>query len=301
MNFLKNFFTTIFIIILFPSLLALSFAVILNTTILDADFMISTLSSIDISFLLDNILEKEIPTEIPKEVRTMFAGQIRTLLENQLKTIVVPTYNYLLGESETLETVISLAGAKKALKPVILQYMLASQPEKYHPLIKKEYETYWKEFSSEIPDTIDLHKLIEDKNVFETIERIREILSIFKQVVLLLITASIILILLIMLIQRNLRSLLHIGGILFLLLGLIIFPLSLLFDYLMSADFFGKEIPVFIYSTLFSLISGITSNIRLIGIVYLIGGVFCLIISFILKRNKNKRTPRENEPDSNTE
>lgn len=292
---MKGFFTVFFIILLFPCLVTLTGTLVINTTILDSDFMLTTLSSFDFSPLLEEVIKNQIEGDIPRGIREELSIKIKGLLEKRLKSVVEPFYDYILGKSEDLKVIISIKSLKEELKPILLEFLLNSQPKENHQYIKKEFDNYWKEFSSELPDNLDIGQLLKTNEAYETIENVKEVISIFRQITNILIASSIILGILIILVQRNLKNLLIIFGVIFSLLGLLFIPASLYSNYtglfeLFSHEIYGNDIPQFAYIAAETFFIALAGKVQLFGISYLAAGASCIVVGVIIGKSKKEKS-----------
>lgn len=294
---MKGFFTGFFIFLLFPCLVTLTGTLVINTTILDSDFMLTTLSSFDFSPLLEEVMKDQIKGDIPKEIMEELSIKIKGLLEKRLKSVIEAFYDYLLGKSGDIKVIISIKSLKEELKPMLLEFLLESQPKENHRYIKKEFDKYWKEFSSELPDNLDIGQLLKTNKAYETIENVKEVISIFRQIMNILIAVSIILGLLIILVQRNLKNLLIIFGVIFSLLGLLFIPAGLYSNYTGLFERFaheinGNEIPQFAYIAAETFFKALAGKVQVFGISYLAAGASCIVGAVIVGRSEKEKSQK---------
>jgi hypothetical protein len=289
MYFIRRLIEGCFIPIIFLSLLLLSLALIVQMTFLDAGFMIRTLNSVDITPFIESAIEQTFDIRIPKEVRKDFAEKIKALIKDKLEQVIVPIYDYLLGKSESLHAVVPLDTLKKDFKPVLLDYLLKSQPEEYKEKIKKEYETFWNEISSGIPDTIDVNRIIEQNKAAGVIADARRVIAMSGRAILILIIISIFCMIAIILARQHPLIVLLIFGIEFLLLGLIFFISSTASASIDKFKFITTQIPDFFKAVLFDVLQAVSIKVRILGIIYAAGGICCIVLPRLLLKKRRKQ------------
>ena len=114
------------------------------------------------------------------------------------------------------------------------------------------------------------------------------------------IAASIILGLLIILVQRNLKNLLIIFGVILTLLGLLFVPAGLYSNYtglfeLFAHEIAGGDIPQFAYTAAETFLIALAGKVQVFGISYLVAGVSCIVGGVIVERAEKEKRSQENQ------
>ena len=122
MKFLRGLGTSILSLLLFLSLTVFSIAFLLQSTALNPDFIVEQVDRIDVSELAHEITEEMITEDLPDEalflqdaIYDIIEGQ-EPWLEEQLHYIIHTAYDFLLGETDTLEITIRLDSVKEDLR-----------------------------------------------------------------------------------------------------------------------------------------------------------------------------------------
>ncbi len=107
MKFLKGLALTLLSFLLFLSLSIFSLAFLLNSTILSPDFITSELDRLEISPLVEEIINEQMPAEeFPEELSAALINTITKLepvVKEQVNAAIYSTYDYLLGKQENPE------------------------------------------------------------------------------------------------------------------------------------------------------------------------------------------------------
>ena len=160
MKVLKGFLVSILSLLLFLSLFIFGTAFMLKSTLLNPDFIISEVDKIDISSLVHEITEEQIGDQVPEDMLFIKEAVYEVItdqepwLKEQLNTAIYTGYDYLLGESDRLEIVISLETPKENLRDSLWQTFREQLPIWLPALIEDELKPYLKEHIHELADQI---------------------------------------------------------------------------------------------------------------------------------------------------
>ena len=111
-------------VLLFLSLSLFGIAFAINRTVLNPDFLVSELDTLDVPSLAEDVLKEQIPEEvrgiIPPELIDEVLDDVVTALEpwvrEQASVAIYAGYDYLLGKSENLSLVIDVEPVKEQAK-----------------------------------------------------------------------------------------------------------------------------------------------------------------------------------------
>jgi len=134
MNVLKGFGLGILSFLLFLSLSVFGIAFMLNSTLLNPDFVTSEVDKIDVSALVIEMAEEQIGEQLPEEaffLKEALYGVVsdqEPWLKEQLNAAIYTGYDFFLGKSERLDMIISLEPLKENLRDSLKEAFLQSLP-----------------------------------------------------------------------------------------------------------------------------------------------------------------------------
>jgi hypothetical protein len=311
-QFLKWTFTCLIGLILFISLILLTVVFAINGTLLNADFIIEALGSIDVAEMIENALLQEmqismpnelkeivsgINSDIPKDIQQSFEKKTRALIEKNLGTPVRSFYNYMLGKTNTFDVVIPFSTVKAEIKVLVYDYLdvfLASQPSEYRQIVKKNVDTWWGMYASQMPSKLNMSTMILDNNGVAVVEEVRTYLQYVQTATIVLIILSLVLIIIIILIHRSFQISLRIPGIVLLITGFILFSINTFTGSIIMKGFFSKKIPDYLLTALSLILSEILKRVQLFSIIAICIGSVLVGVSFFIKV-KEKESPSHGE------
>ena len=302
MKFLKGLALSLLGIILFLSLSVFGLVLALNQTVLNPDFMVSQVNRLDMSSLagefFGDLITEQIPGGQPPQGEAIMAEVVEDTLadlepwiEEQMSIVIHSTYDYLLGESQNLNLVISTDQLKEILKDNLKPALIRSIPELASlppAMIDTAFDEYYQEFSAQIPATIDITEEMIGPEVMTTIEQVREYVSYIQIAYKALIGFMLLLIGLIILIHRQVRGSTRQIGITFLVYGIpgyvgTFFIKNYAMGYLTQlTGQFG--LPASLQAWLPQFVNDILAPMQMFSLGILIGGVVLLVVSFVYKR-----------------
>jgi hypothetical protein len=286
---------------------------VLSNTFLNSDFIASLLDKVDIPALAKEIYTEQLTEEVPPEMEYLVdhLDDVMTELEPWIKeqaTIAAdPIFDYLLGESQSLNVVISLEPVMASLNNTLKEAFLASPPPEYSGLPQSELEQHFDEFFAEFTEMIPTtpegeHQLVLDETLIGTevptqiadglakaedgLEQARQYVGYFQVGYIALIAFILLLILGIVLIYRTVRGSTRQIGITFLVCGIVSFVAFLFAKSMASTQIAKADMPAYLQTWLPQLIKDFLTPLEMYGIGLMAGGVILIIVSFVYKRRQ---------------
>jgi hypothetical protein len=298
MKVLKGFGLVILSFLLFLSLSVFGIAFMINSTLLNPDFVAAEVDKIDISALVIEITEEQIGEQLPEEVLFLKEAFYKVIsdqepwLKEQVNTAIYSGYDYFLGKSEGLNIVISLEPLKANLKDSLWQsfheYLpseLFDQPEDQ---LKSYFDQYYQEIAGQIPSEFTVDESSIPPEAMEQMLLVRQNIHSFQTYYYYLIGFMVILAAGIVLINRNVRGSARGLGIIFLIYGVLEFAGVYLASNLAPTSLPLHDIPLSLQPWLMGIYSDLLVPLQMFSLGALIGGVVLLVVSFVYK-------PREEE------
>ena len=159
-------------LLLFICLAVLGIGLLINTTVLNPDFIVKHVDAMDIEQAAREIIENEDLIELPAEIEfaTPYVydviGDYEPWLKTQAETIIRSSYAYLLGEREDFSISIPLTQVKNTLKPKLWEIVQENLAEviplilqsNLAPVVEQYVEQYVRLVPSSLlpPGTLDL-------------------------------------------------------------------------------------------------------------------------------------------------
>lgn len=154
---------------------SLDLALILKDTILEPGFTISIIEQADLTPLTRELItnmmsEVELPYGLSIEPHLDdIAQQIEPWLKEQAAIAIPPIYDYILGQSQNTDIVISLESVEESLKDILRQDFLASPPPEFaglsHTELEEEFDGIFSEIADDIDPTIDIGAELADSDI----------------------------------------------------------------------------------------------------------------------------------------
>ena len=298
MKFLKGLALSLLSFLLFLSLSIFGLALTLNYTILNPDFVVSTLNRLDISSLAGEFLSQQIHQQIPQgeprlaEVLDDTIADLEPWVKEQASTVTYSSYDYLMGRSQSLSVVISLEPVKESLRDNLREAFFQSLPPELKGLPPAEVERYFDEFyqglTREIPSTFEFNESSLSPEVLARLEQAKQGISYFQLGYKALIGFILLLILGIILINREVKGATRGLGITFLTYGVLEYGGIFAAKYFAGAQLPQLGIPASLQAQLPQLLGDFLAPLEMFSIGIGIAGVVLLIVSFVYK-------PREPE------
>ncbi len=151
MNFLKGLGTFILSFLLFLSLTVFGIAFLLQSTLLNPDFIVDQVDRIDVSDLAHEFTEEMVAEDLPDEALFLQDAVFDVIddqepwLKEQLHYAIYTAYDFFLGETDTLEITIRLDSVKEDLKESIWEALNEQLSTWLPDIIQHELSPYIEE------------------------------------------------------------------------------------------------------------------------------------------------------------
>ena len=281
-------------------------ALTLRNTLLSSDFIVSIVDELDISSLAGEVLREQLAEEIPEETGYMVEyldeslddviTELEPWVKEQVSVAADPIADYLLGESQSLNIVISMEPVMESLRDNLRHAFLQSPPSELAGLpqaeLERRFDEFYQEFSEQMPSTFELDESllgIETQaditealvEVEEVLEQARQYVGYFQLGYKLLIGFMVLLIAGIILINRNVKTTTRGLGTTFLSYGV-----PWLVVTLVSKHFAGRwlapfDIPSSIQEFLPAFINDSLAPMLMLSIGLVVVGIVLITISFV--------------------
>lgn len=296
MNFLKALGATILSFILFLSLGLFSTLFILNSTLLNPDFMVNQVDKLPVSSLIREATEEQFNQQLPEEAwflkETMYTvvSDQEPWIKEQLRAGTYSFYDFLLGKSERLSLVVSMEPLKETLRDSLWQVFqqnipslppeLATAPPE---MLEQYFEEFYQQFSEEIPSVIELDESSIPPEVMAQIIQARQYISYAQTAYYGLIGLMVLLVLGIVLLHRSVKGATRELGITFLIYG------ALEYAGVWATQRFMPslplpDIPLSLQAWLTGFIADLVAPLQILGIGLMAGGAALIIVSIVYPR-----------------
>ena len=294
MKFLKGLVLSLLSFLLFLSLSIFGFAVMLNNTVLNPDFVISELDKLDITSLVKDLVSEQIATQIPPGLEFMAEviddtiADLDPWIREELSKAIYSGYDYFLGKSQSLNLVISLEPVKEKLRDNAWEALLKSPPPELAMLPQAMWEQYfnqfYEEFAGQIPSSFEFNESSLPPEVIATLEQVRQAISYSQLSYSVLIGFMLLLILGILLINRQVRGTTRELGTIFLTYGAFQYAGIFVAKHFAGPQLAQLPIPSQLQAWLPQLVGDFLAPLEMFSLGLLISGVVLLIVSFVYPR-----------------
>lgn len=307
MRFLVGLASSLLSLLLFFSLSTFGLAFMLQRTILNRDFVITELSKLDVSSLVRETIVRQIGQQIAQQLGQQVGQQIpgvgdrvaaaintaihATITEldpwtkKQVNDLVITSYDYLAGQRQNLDLVLSLDTVKYTLSKNLRQTILQTPELAQVPAAMRDpvIEGILQSITGQLPASFDLNQSLSPE-VRTTLAGVRQGVSYFPTLYWGLVGLMLFLILGIILINRNIKVTARSLGSTFLSLGAFEYAGILVTKYLMGAQSPSFGLPPPLQKWLLQFLSNLWAPLEMFCIVVAIAGLGLLIVSFLLRR-----------------
>ena len=284
-------------------------ALTLKNTLLSSDFVASLMDELDIASLAGEFLRERLAEEIPEEVEYLVEYldeslddiliELEPQVKEQISAAADPMVDYLLGESQSLNIVISLEPVMESLRDNVRHAFLQSPPSEFAGLpqgeLERRFDELYQEFSEQVPSTFELDEsllgtetpadiaeaLVE---VEEVLEQARQYVDYFQLGYKLLIVFIVLLIAGIILINRNVKGATRGLGTTFLSCGVPWLVATLVSKYFAGKWLASFDIPSSIQEFLPVLVNDFLAPMLMLSIGLVVVGIVLIIVSIVYKR-----------------
>jgi hypothetical protein len=272
---------------LFIALIILGPACNINSTALNPEFAKTEIEKLNISSTVQQILQETLPSEAAPYFPAINAtiNENRLWINSQMEYSINKFYDYVLGKSGSLDLVISTEQIKQSLSENLRQtYAQLPPSEQGLP-----FEELQRQIIDEIPSVITLNQDNIPSDIWQTLQKIKDISGYIRIAYIGLIGFSLAMIALIILITRARISATLFLGIIFLVSGGVSLSAAIVTQQLVP-DFIPMiDLPSQIQVWVKQLLIDLFSPWIIYGIVVLVIGIFLLVTSILFySRRKQK-------------
>ena len=279
-------------------------ALTLRNTFLNSDFVASVLDELDVSSLAEGFLTGEVIEEIPEEMEYLveymddIVAELEPWAKEQVSITADPVFDYLVGESQSLNVVISLEPVMESLEDTLKEAFLESPPADLSHLPQAELELYFDAYFQELAETISSTFEI-DESLLGTevpaeiaealaeaegaLEQARQYVGYFQLGYKILIGFILLLILGIVLINRQVKGATRGIGIPFLTCGVISYIGIFIAKNLIGKLLMRLDIPAQFQTLLPQLLNDFLSPLQWFSLGLFVAGIALIIVSFVYK------------------
>ncbi len=299
MNVVKGLALSLLGFLLFLSLSAFGVMFMLNSTVLNPDFMVRELDRLDVHSLAREWLDEQIPQfEVPVPYEPYVAkimddtvddtlADLEPWIGREVNAVIYASYDYLMGRSPGLDRVISLEPVRDSLKQNLKETALASLPPELQGLPPDVIQAFLDEanrqIDDQIPQSVELDLRTLDPEVVTALEQARQYIGYFQLIYKFMIGFILLLILGIILIYREVRGSTRSLGITFLTCGVITYLGNLATKYFAGVGMTQLELPIQFRTWLPQLMADLLAPLDIYGIVLAAIGIALLIVFFVYK------------------
>lgn len=290
MSFLKRLAVGVLSFLLFLSLSVFGLALMLNSTILNPDFIVSEVDKLDVYPLAKEQISQQIPQEEPyiAEVLDKTLADLEPWIKAQVRYSIYTSYDYFLGRSRSLSLVISLEPVKDSLKDNLRQAFLQSPPPELTGAspaqLEQAFNEVYQEFSGNIPSTFEFDESSFPAEVRATLGQVRQYVSYFQLGYKALVGFILLLILGIILINRQVRSTTRSLGITFLSFGALEYAGIFVANRFLGTQLIQLDLPPSFQAWLPQFLGDLLAPLEMFSIGVAVAGVVLIIVSIIYKR-----------------
>ncbi len=164
MGVLKGLGSGILSFLLFLSLVIFGIVFMVNSTVLNPDFIVAQVDNLDISTLARDIVDEQLSEDLPeegeflKEAAYMIIDEQEPWLKEQVNNAVYIGYDFLLGKSDRLEITIPLESLKTDFKEnlweTLKKFLKQNASQIPEDLLIPYIEDYYQDLISQIPEQL---------------------------------------------------------------------------------------------------------------------------------------------------
>ncbi|MFC2022345.1 hypothetical protein ACFLTR_03955, partial [Chloroflexota bacterium] len=285
----------------------LDLAATLRDTILSTDFVASLMDELDISSLAAGFLSEQLTEQIPEDMEFLVEhlddaiAELEPTIKEELIAATDPVLDYLLGESQSLNIVISLEPIMENLKDSLREAFLESPPPELAtiPLSMQDqyFEEFYQEFSREMPATFEIDESMIGTEVPANIamalaeaerglEEGRQYVSYFQLGYKALIGFMVLLLLGIILINRQVKDTTRRLGVPLVTYGAMWYAGVLVAKYFAGKQLALPEMPASLQTWITQFSYNVIAPLETFSLCLLIGGVALIVVSFVYKRGQ---------------
>jgi hypothetical protein len=285
--------------LLFVSLSGFGVAFTVSRTVLNPDFVVSRLDTLDVSSLAAEVMTQQVPEEVmailPPELVDDVLDDVLTDLEpwlrDQISGAVYTAYDYFWGRSQSLSLVVDVSSVKDEVGDKIRQALLASLPaglEMIPPAqLEQLFDDFYEQIAGQIPSTLEVNESTLNElspDIMPALMQARRYIGYFQVIYWALVVATALFIMGIILLDRRVRGATRWIGIPCLISGIATYVGTFLIRHLVGGVMAQIDLPAPVQDWWPQFLSDSLAPMRVYGIVLMAVGVALLIVSFVYKR-----------------
>jgi len=293
-------------------------ALTLRNTIFSTDLILSIVDEIDMSYFISEFFVDELAKEIPEDMEYLvyyfdeylieyfdeYVDDViienKSWMKEQINIAADPVLDYLFGESQSLNVVISLEPLTESLRDTLREPFLELPPAELVNLSPRILEQVYDDFFEELAETMPTFKI--DENSFEpevrsditealaeaekALEKARQGISYFKLGYILLIVFILLLIAGIILISRDVRYITRSLGITFVVYGALELVGVLVTRHFTRTFIPMSDLPQSLQVWIPELFGNLLAPLLWFSVGILIVGIALTVVSFVYKRGQ---------------
>jgi hypothetical protein len=278
------------------SLLIFGPALMVNQTVLNADFIADRVDEVDIVELTDEIILEEVPPEAADfmgdaldTVLHLTIGEIEPWLKEQARNVIHVFYDYIEGRNDTLSLIISLETQVAKFRNNLLDAILTSPPAELLGLpaeeIEAQFNVYFDQIDEEIPPAID--ETLLDTEVMEQIEQAKQYVGYFNLGFFLLIAFILLMILLMILVYREVKGSCRQIGFTFLIVGIVSLVGAFVARSIANSQLASSDIPAALQTWAPNVVTDVLTPLGIYAIGLIVVGIALTVVSFVYKRGEH--------------
>ncbi|MFC2041047.1 hypothetical protein ACFLTY_01845 [Chloroflexota bacterium] len=280
----------------------------LKNSFLNTDFVTSVVDELDISSLAAGFIREKLADKIPEEFMKYVSEYMddaitktEPLIKKKMITASGPVLDYMLGESQSLDVVISLEPIKQSLGDNLREAFLKSPPPEFAGVppatLEMAFNTFYGMAATQIPSTFEFDESTLGTEMpaniatavaqsEEVLMQAREYVSYFQLGYKLVIALIVLSALGIILIHHEVKGATRTLGSTFLAFGAFEYASILVGKYFSKTQLPLPEMPASLQAWIPQLFAGFLAPLETLSLGLLIGGVVLIIISIVYGRRQ---------------
>lgn len=286
--------------LLFLSLSGFGLAFTANRTVLNPNFLISQLDTLDVPSLAEEVLREQIPEEVAFIVPAEFIDEVlddviielEPWLREQVNVAIYTGYDYLLGRSDSLSLVIRLEEAKEVVRDKVWQAVLRSPPPIIEglppPLVEQYFDEFYQQISEQMPSTLEINESVINElspDIMPVLAQVRRYIGYLQIAYWVSVASTALLIMGIILLDRRVRGATRWIGIPCLISGIVTYVGTLVMKHFAGLLISQIDLPVQLQAWLHQLLNDSLAPMQIYGIILMAVGTALLIVSVVYKRH----------------
>ena len=304
MQFLKGLAISLLSFILFLCLSTFSIVFMLNQTILNPDFITSQLDELDLSSLAKEMVIDQISQDLSQQIAGQFPGaepilneilndtmaDLEPWIKEKTNEMVYATYEYMVGNSQSLSLTVSLDPVKDTLAANMIVALLQSPPPQLAALPREMREMLVsgleQALTQQMPPSFTFDESMFPAESLGTIEQARQYLGYAQTAYPILIGLMVFIALLIILLYRSVKGATrNLGGTL-LTYGILGYAGIFASQYFIGTQTGSLGLPAALQTWLPQFLSGLWSPIQTFNIAVAIAGLVLIIVSIVYPKKE---------------